>query len=324
MMFSPTRNLTSLLAAIAAAAVLVVGVTPAAAQYRQPSAGDLDGSFTNEILEESREKAGVDEKIGQQLPLDAVFTNSEGQTVTLGEVFAEGKPVVIQMAYYRCPALCGEVMNGMVSSMRSLTGDLEIGKDFEVLTVSIDSRETAQLAAENKDATVEVMGRDFAEKSVRDGWGFWVGDDLNIQRLADALGFRFAWIPEAQQYSHAGVIVLATPDGRVSRYLHGTSFAPQTLRLSVIEASEGTLRPSLSDAFVYYCFSYDASTGKYTATARTLMMIGGGVTVLTMACIIGFLLVAERNGRLRRHPMAGTPLDEANDPNDMQTGAFER
>ena len=318
-MFKAPRQLRTL----AAAATIAVCAAPALAQYQRPEKADLDGAIKNEILERSRTEAGVTEKVGNTLPLDATFTDGEGNTVTLGEVLSRGKPVVLQMAYYRCPALCGEVMNGMVSSMRSLAEDLEIRDDFEVVTLSFDSRESPELAQKNKDATVDVMGRTFDEQQVRDGWHFWVGDDLDINRLADAIGFRFSWIPEAQEYSHAGVIVIITPDGVVSRYLHGTKYDRQTLRLSVIEASQGELKPSLEDAFVYYCFSYDPSTGKYTATARTVMMIGGGATVLTMTCVIGFLIVAERSGKLRRHPMAGTPEEEFTPPSS-QKGAFHQ
>lgn len=291
----------------------VIGLAgSASAQYQRPQTNDL-APAQDATLEKARGKANIVEKLGESLPLDATFTDSDGKVVTLGEIFARGKPVIIQMAYYRCPQLCGEVMNGMVASMRGLEGDLEIGEDFEVITISFDSRESAQLAGENKDATVKVMTRSFDEENVRAGWGFWVGDDLNIQRVADAIGFEFGWIPEVQQYSHAAVIVLATPDGRVSRYLYGVTYEPQTLRLSVIEASEGKLQPDLSDAIIYYCFSYDPMTGKYTATAMTVMKIGGVLTVLTLGTVIGFLILAERHGRMRKHPMAGTPMEETNE-----------
>ena len=314
--------MTRLLRNLAAAATLALAAAPALGQYQQPQSGALDGQFDSEALSEARQKAGVDEKIGDALPRGVTFTNSDGEQVTLGDVLDEGRPVIVQMAYYRCPALCGEVMNGMVRSMLALEGDLEIGRDFEVITASFDSRETVKLASENKDATVDVMTRGFDEQSVRDGWNFWVGDDLNIKRLVDALGFRFGWVESAQEYSHAGVIVLVTPEGRVSRYLHGTSFEPQTLRLSLVEASEGRLRPSLQDAVIYYCFDYDPSTGKYTATAMTVMKIGGAATVLTLGSIIALLIAAERRGRLRRHPNAGTPADESE--GETYGGAFAR
>jgi protein SCO1/2 len=292
----------------------------ATAQYQRRGSDDLDGAFRNEIVDRSREQAGIDEKLGDTIPQDVVFLDSQGNEVTPGDIFAEGKPVVIQMAYYRCPALCGEVMNGMVRSMRDLGGDLVIGRDFEVLTISFDSREPPELAADNKDATVDVMSRVFDEQNVIDGWGFWTGTDLSIDQLTDAIGFRFAWIPEAQQYSHTATIVIATPDGQVSRYLQGPTFDPQTLRLSIVDASDGKLQPSLKDAFVYYCFSFDPTTGKYTATAMTIMKIGGVAVMVTLAFVIGFLVWAERRGKMAPHPNKGTPL-EGDEPDDSPPSA---
>ena len=290
-----------------AGGLLAASLAPA--QYQRRGTEDLDGAFRNEVVDRSREEAGIDEKLGDVVPKDLVFLNSDGEEVTPGDVFAEGKPVVLQMAYFRCPALCGEVMNGMVRSMRDLGGDLSIGRDFEVLTISFDSRESPELAFDNKEATLKVMGRTFDVEDVSDGWGFWVGTDLSIDAITDAIGFRFAWIPEAQQYSHTATIVILTPDGKVSRYLQGPNFDPQTLRLSIVDASDGKLQPSLKDAFVYYCFSFDATTGKYTATAMTIMKIGGVAVILTLIVVIGFLVWVDRRGKLRPHPMKGTPLE---------------
>jgi protein SCO1/2 len=287
--------------------------TSASAQYRQPAARDLDGQFTPEVLERSREVAKVDEKLGDQLPLDAVFTDSSGRQIAVGDLFDGERPVLIQFAYYSCPVLCGEVMNGMVRSMRTLEDELTPGDDFRVVTLSFDSRESVSLAADNKKATVRAMDGSFAAADVEAGWSFLVGDDANIETLTQAAGFNFGWIEEAQEYSHPAVLVLATPDGRVSRYLYGVEYDPQALRLSIIDASDGNLRPSLNDAFVFYCFNFDPSTGKYTATARTVMMFAGGATVLTLGFVVAFLVVAERRGRLGGHPMKGTPMPDDED-----------
>ncbi len=293
-----------------AAAVAMLGLAGmASAQYGRPDTGDLKPA-NDPTLEEGRAKAAVTEHVGDVLPKDLTFTDSNGQTVTLGDVLDGEKPVILQMAYYRCPQLCGEVMNGMVRSMLALDGQLAIGDDFEVITVSFDSRESSQLAKTNLDAIVDAMSGTFDADDVRQGWHFWTGDDGNIQKLADAIGFGFAWVPEANEYSHQAVIVLLDPNGKISRYLYGTTYNPQTLRLSVVNASKGSLQPSWGDAFVYYCFAYDPTTGKYTATARTVMMIGGGVTAVTLACVLGFLFLAERKGRRFRHPNAGTPEPE--------------
>ncbi len=306
-----TTSLSILRTAAATAAVVVFGAASiSSAQYQQPTAGDLDGAYESNVLNDARAGAGIDEKLGDKLPLDAVFTDSDGNQVTLGDAFDGDKPVVLQLAYYRCPALCGEVMNGMVKAMGELSEELTIGDDFDVLTVSFDSRESAELAQSNKDATVDVMARTFDKEQVAAAWGFWVGTDLSIERLTEAAGFNFVWVPEAQAYSHTGTIIILTPDGKVSRYLQGPNFDAQAVRLSVVDASDGKLQPSLKDAFVYYCFSFDPHTGKYTAGVRTVMMLGGVAVMLTLFGVIGFLVYAERRGRLGRHPMAGTPAEE--------------
>ena len=276
--------------------------------------------YVPNLLTKARETAGVDEKLDQALPLDLKLTDSTGKTVTLGDYFTGKRPVVIQMAYYRCPKLCGEISKGMVRSMKSLAGDLTIGEDFEVLTISFDSRESPELAGQNKEAIVDVMKRVSPEASVRDGWHCLVGDDLNIKKLTDTMGYKFGWVAEAQQYSHPAVIVMATPDGRVSRYLYGVTYDPQTLRLTLTNASQGTITPSLKDSFILSCFDFNPSTGKYTATAYTMMRIAGVVTVLVLGCVIGFMLIMEKQGKLRRGKYAGTPIDEAPPAKPTRTG----
>jgi protein SCO1/2 len=245
-----------------------------------------------------------------KLPADLVFTDGDGRTVRLGDYFDGERPLVIQMAYYRCPKLCGEISKGMIRSIKSLSEELKISNDFQVVTISFDSRETPALAGANRDAVVEVLGRTAGETAVREGWDFLVGDDVNIKALADALGYRFGWIEEAQQYSHPAAVVVVAPDGTVSRYLYGTSYDPSTLRLSLVDASQGTISPSLKDVFILSCFDYDPAVGKYTATAYTLMRIAGVTTVVTLASIIGFLLIAERRGKLRRLANAGTSIED--------------
>ena len=288
-----------------------LGVSPAAAQYSRPDAFDKDEKLIR-VQNQARGEATVVEHTGEKLPLDLFFTDSRGESVRLGDIVNGERPVIIQMAYYKCPMLCGEVMNGMVSSMRALSEDLKIGEDYEVITLSFDPSEKPELAAENKKRVVEVMGRSAGEENVDAGWHFMVGDRYSIDKLADALGFGYAWIDEAKEYSHPAVITFVAPDGTISRYMHGVKYDPTAVRLSTIDASQGKLSPGVKDAFIFLCFSYDHATGKYTATARTIMMIGGGVTVVTLGSIIGFLLLAERRGRRFRDddpPHGGAAAD---------------
>ena len=305
------------------AVALATAVAPAAADERsppgnqpvmpgapRPPGSEMPANYNPPILQEARAAAGIDEKTGQKLPPDLVFTDGLGATVRLGDYFDGQRPVIIQLAYYKCPKLCGEISKGMVRSMKSLAEELKISDDFQVITISFDSRETPALAAANKEAVVEVLGRTVSKEAVSEGWDMLVGDDANIKPLADALGYRFGWIEEVQQYSHPAAVVVVAPDGRISRYLYGTSYDPMTLRLSLVDASQGTISPSLKDVFILNCFDYDPAIGKYTATAYTLMRIAGATTVIVMASVIGFLLIAERRGKLRRMANAGTSIEE--------------
>lgn len=293
------------------------------APYGQLRSGNdvPDHQVVPKALQKAREAAGIDEMVGQSLALDLTFTDAAGKRVELADYFKGDRPVLLQLAYFRCPQLCGEISQGMIRSVRALSEELEIAEDFQVLTVSFDTREGPDLARVNKAAVVDVLSRDWPAANVEAGWDHLVSDDLNVQKLTEALGYRFGWIEEAQEYSHPAALVVLTPDGRISRYLYGTSFDPQTLRLSLIDASEGTITPSLKDVFILNCFDYDPSTGKYTATAYTIMRIAGGMMVLVMASVIGFLLFAEKRGRLGRHPMAGTPVDEVLGPGAARDGA---
>lgn len=334
----PRRGAALMLASALLSVAIAPGATAPAADADKASAPTAYGHLRSEddapdlqivpeALKKAREAAGVDERVGQPLALDLTFTDSTGEAVELADFFKGDRPVLLQLAYFRCPQLCGEISQGMIRSMRSLSEELRINADLQVLTISFDTREGPRLAEVNKAAVVEVLSRDWPAADVEAGWDHLVSDDLNVQKLTDALGYRFGWIEEAQEYSHPAALVVLTPDGRVSRYLYGTSFDPQTLRLSLIDASEGTITPSLKDVFILNCFDYDPSTGKYTATAYTLMRVAGGAMVLVMASVIGFLLFAERTGRLRRHPMAGTPVDEvlAGDAqNDQHVGRDDR
>ena len=322
---------------LAAAGLAVGGLAPVAAADAELPAPKMSGGAKSSdsiqltdrvppVLVKARQTAGVVEKLRGDLPLDATFTDSSGEVVRLGDFFTGERPVIIQFAYYRCPQLCGEISKGMLGAMRGVAGDLDIGEDFDVLTISFDSRETPELAAANKQAIVAAMKSEAPEEAVRKGWRCLVGDDLAIKQLADAMGYRFGWVEEAQQYSHPAALVFATPTGGISRYLYGVRYSDQTMRLSIINASEGKITPTLGDAFILNCFDFDPTTGQYTATAYTLMRIAGVTTVLVIVSVVGFLLLMERRGKAIRGKYAGTPTEEygrdGNDDDDRPRSAF--
>jgi len=229
------------------------------------------------------ESVGIEQKLGERIPLDLVFRDEAGKPVRLGDLFAS-KPTIVNLVYYRCPMLCTEVLNGLVASLETLK--LDVGKDFSVVTVSIDPRETPQLASEKKAVYLKRYGR----AGAAEGWRFLTGDGASISRLADAVGFRYAYDAEADQYAHAAAIYVATPDGRLARYFYGIDYAPRDLRLALVEASEGKIG-TVADKIVLFCYQYDPATGKYGATILGAMRVGGVVTVLLLG---GFVLVMWR------------------------------
>jgi protein SCO1/2 len=246
-------------------------------------------------------EATVDEKPNAALPLDAAVRDEAGRAVTLGQYFGGSKPVVLILGYYGCPMLCGLVANGLADGLRGV--DLLPGRDYEVVFVSIDPTEGPELAAQKKQAYLSAYGR----PESADGWHFLTGDVAATARIADAAGFRYRWIESAKQYAHPAVLVVATPGGAVSRYLYGVKFDPATVRLSLVEASNGRVG-STTDRFLLTCFKFDGKQGKYALTAIGLMKVGGGVTLGLAATGCGGL------GRRARRRPRGVGLPGASVP----------
>jgi protein SCO1/2 len=230
-----------------------------------------------------------EQRLGARLPLDAKFRDESGREVQLGQYFGD-KPVVLALVYYECPMLCTLVLNGLESCLRVLPFD--IGREFEVLTVSFDPRETPALAAAKKAGHVESYGRPGAEA----GWHFLVGDEADITRLASAVGFEFYWDEPTKQYAHASGIVVITPDGVVSRYFYGIEYSPKDLRLGLVEAADGKIG-SVIDQAILYCFRYDPATGKYGAVVMRIVRLGGALTALLLGAWILWSRWRERRQR---------------------------
>ena len=225
-------------------------------------------------------RVGVDEKLDAALPLALVFKDDAGRDVTLGSYFRPGHPVVLTLNYYRCPMLCTLELNGLVEGLKGLLWTP--GDEFSVVTVSIDPRETPELARAKKQSYLEDFGRPSAEA----GWHFLTGSQESIDALTTAVGFSYEYDKDTDQYGHAAVVMLATPEGRVGRYLYGVVFATATLKLSLLEASKGKIG-STWDRFILYCYRYDADHGRYALAARSIMRTGGALTVLALGCVIG-------------------------------------
>ncbi|MGH9410873.1 MAG: SCO family protein [Vicinamibacterales bacterium] len=243
----------------------------------QPSANQKTGILS---------KVGIDQKIGQQLPLNTVFTDETGKTVRLGDYFGS-RPVVMALVYYDCPMLCTYVLNGMTGSLKTLS--FEAGKDFDVVAISIDPKENYRLAEAKKAVYVKNYGR----PGTAAGWHFLTGSDASIHAVADALGFHYAYDSNLQQYAHGAAIYVATPKGIVARYFLGLDYAPRDLRLALVEASNNTLG-SIGDQVLLLCYQYDPMTGKYGAATLLAVRIG---FIATVGCLLTFIVVSLRRER---------------------------
>ena len=232
------------------------------------------------------EQVGIDQRIGQQLPLDTPFVDDQGRHVHLGDFFGS-RPVVLALAYYECPMLCTQVLNGMTGSLKTM--NFEPGKDYDVVVISINPREGPMLAADKKKTYVAQFGR----PQTANGWHFLTGTDPEIRAVANAIGFHYAYDPNILQYAHAAAIYVATPKGVVARYFLGLDYPPRSLRLALVEASQDRLG-TVSDQLLLFCYHYDPATGKYGAGTIEAVRIGG---VLTVLALLTFMFVSLRQER---------------------------
>lgn len=231
------------------------------------------------------EHVGIEQRLGEQVPLDLQFQDETGKTVKLGDYFRSGRPVILNLVYYECPMLCGEVLQG-VSAMTKVIKFMP-GKEFEILTVSIDPRETPALAAAKKQTFMERLGRPGAEK----GWHFLVGKQPEIDALTKAVGWEYQYDPKTNQFAHAAGIMLVTPEGKLAQYYYGVEYSARDVRLGIVEASKNKIG-SLADQVLLYCYHYDPRTGKYGAAVTNMVRLGGALTVFILG---GFLIVLYRH-----------------------------
>jgi len=247
--------------------------------------GGTQTGQTSTGLPPALKNVGLDQRLNEQIPLDAIFKDEMGREVRLGQFFGN-KPVVLSLVYYNCPMLCTQVLNGMLGSFKQVA--FNIGDQFEVVTVSFDPRETPQLAAAKKDTYVKAYNR----SGVSAGWHFLTGDEANIKRLTEAVGFRYLWDKQTNQFAHASGIMVLTPEGKIANYFYGIEYSPKDLRLALVESSQNKIGSPV-DALMLYCYHYDPATGKYGAVVMNIMRLGGLVTIVL---IVGLLLVLRKRG----------------------------
>ncbi len=283
---------------VSTAAVLCLFASPPCASAQRfatsaPYNTPAGQSPTAELLRD----VGIDQHLGTQLPLDAEFRDETGRAVRLGEFFKD-RPVVLALVYYRCPMLCTQVLNGFLKTSQAVP--LEIGRDYDVVTVSIDPREGPELAAEKKRHYVKSYRREGAAK----GWHFLTGGQESIDRLTQAVGFRYRFDPKSGQFAHASGIMLATAGGTVVRYLYGIEYSPHDLRLGLIESSAGRIGSPV-DQVLLLCYHYDPLTGKYGLAIAGVLRAAGAITV---AAMIGYLIAMFRRERRRPRLTRAAPV----------------
>jgi protein SCO1/2 len=271
-----------------------------------PARGEDGGEPAGLAPKRISERVGFDQKLGEKPPLDLAFRDESGREVHLADYFGR-RPVLLNLVYFRCPMLCNQVLQGLTRSLKPI--GMTPGREFEVVTVSIDPKDDPDVAAKKKAAYVEFYGRPEAAS----GWHFLTTtDQAAIDRLAASVGFRYTYDLRTNQFAHAAGTVILTPDGTISRYHFGIDPSPKDLDLSLRAAGENKVGSPIS-RLLMLCYDYDPATGKYTLTVMSLLRVLGAATALGMATLVIGLLVRERLGqasRVRTGP--DTPLDPRN------------
>lgn len=294
-----------LLLVLLAGLVALTAALPASARYNdQVSETDPGDTGPNPWTEDVRNEVGIVEKVNSPVPMDLVFYDEQGAPIELSELFKQGRPVVLNLGYSRCPSICIQMRSELTKHLGD-TG-LTLGEDFIILNISIDPDETPEQSRQLK---ARVMDELKAKGQTPDpeGWRFLTGEKQIIDELTEALGYRYLYIPPQDEFGHPGVLVLADGSGTIRRYLNGTSYSSKTLRLSIVETSEGKVGSFLDKAFVT-CFVWDPEANNYAATAKFIMMLGGGVIILfVIGGIVAGLAYEKRRQRLLKERDEGSP-----------------
>jgi protein SCO1/2 len=258
----------------------VFGACVAAAAFAQVAPSATGNDIPN---------VGVDQRLDTQLPLELVFRDEQGEVVALGEILDGSRPAVLALVYYNCTMLCGEVLNGMLEAFQEL--ELAIGPDYQVITVSFAPAETFEVAAPKQRLFVNAYDRESADAA--NAWHFLTNDGDSAETLASLVGFRYAYLPDINEYAHGSAIMVLTPGGKVSRYFYGIQYPARDLRLALVEAGEGKIG-TLADQFLLMCMHYDPVSGAYTLAVMSILRLTGSATVGLLALFVGMMVLRER------------------------------
>lgn len=256
------------------------------AQYGRPPESGLPKGGKPDVLQE----VSIEQRLHEQVPLELKFRDQTGREVQLAEYFKAGKPVMLSLVYYECPMMCNEILNGQVGMMQTLK--FTAGQDYQAVTVSFDPRETPQVAAAKRQTYLQRYGREGAGET---GWHFLTGDEANIKRLTEAVGFHYRWDEASNQYAHASALMLLTPEGKLSHYFYGIEYSPKDVRLGLVQASAGQIGSPV-DQLILYCYHYDPTTGRFSVVMSVMRIAG----LLTLFGLVALVLILRRHGSPKR------------------------
>jgi len=282
------RNMFACLATLSLSAAL------AHAQLGPAPPPMISPALSEDPLEQFDAVSDIEEHLGAKIPADLTFVDETGKSVSLSDYLNHGRPVILQLGYFECPMLCNAVSKSMVETLQKVT--LDAGNEYDVLYVSIDPSEKWPLAKQKKEATIKALGQPGAAV----GWHLLTGDQSSIDSLAQATGFKYSFIPDLQEFSHPAVLMILSPDGTITRYLYGTNYDARSMRLSLVEASNGTIG-TIADRFILNCFRFDHTTGKYQRNAVLILRVSAALTVMVMSAI--FVPLWYRSWAAGRHEM---------------------
>lgn len=292
--------------ALTVAVVILCFPPVASAQGRGTNLGDANFGETQMDIPD----IGIEQKVGETIPLGLQFVDETGRTVQLGDFFDGRRPVVLSLVYFDCPMLCGEVLNGKLEALKNM--NLMLGDDFQAVTVSFDPGEDASMAAAKK----EVFLQEYGKPGGQQGWHWLTGEKGNIDALCDATGFGYYYDPDIDQFAHAGTIMVLTPEGTISRYFFGIEYPAKDVRLALLEASNNRIGSAV-EQLLLLCYQFDPTTGTYNLMVFRLLQVGGLATLLMMAFVV-FLLFRFEKRKTRREAGHG---DSANGHGSPEEGA---
>lgn len=245
-----------------------------------PKAYDPAESEASSGLPTALKTVGIEQKLGNQLPLDTILKDEDGKDVKLGEYFKSGRPVVLAFVYYECPMLCTQVLNGLTGSLKGI--NLNAGKDFDVVAISFDPRDNDKpdLAKNKKVSYLEHYGRPGTDA----GWHFLTGPQESIKAVTDAAGFKYEWDDKTQQFAHAAAVMVVTPEGRMSRYFYGIDYAPKDIKFGIMDSAQAKVG-NPAEQLLLYCYHYDPASGKYGFAILRVMRLAGVATLLGLGAM---------------------------------------